>query len=83
MADKCAEVAGLNVERAIGIQMRPPLAKPDLNPSFTSRRLGNFEKSKDRSKSLPPAGLEDGIIVGTLNSGTGWARKKIGIYHEK
>lgn len=45
MADKCGEVAGLTVERAMGIQRRPPPSQP--TPNFTSWRFGNLEKSKD------------------------------------
>jgi len=46
-ADKCGEVAGLSVERAIGIQCRLPWVQP--TPKFTSWRFGSLEKLKDRS----------------------------------
>ena len=83
IADKHGEVAGLSVERAIGIQSTPPRAKPDLNPNFTSWRFGNFEKSNDRSKSFPPAMLENCVSVGISRTRTGLARRKSDIYHEK
>ena len=57
IADKHGEVEDLIVERAIGMQSRPPPDNPDLNPSFTSWRFGNPEKSNDRSRFLPPAAL--------------------------
>ena len=48
MADKCGEVADPRVERAVGIQNRPPPIQ--LTQNHISWRFGNSEKSKDRSK---------------------------------
>jgi len=76
IAVKCGEVVGLSVERAKGIQNRPPRVKPDLNPSFTSRRFGNFEKSKDRSKASISPGLEGSVSVGIPRTRISWS----GIY---
>ena len=46
--DKRGEVVGRMVERAIGIQGRPPPIQ--RTPRSTSWRFGNLEKLKDRSK---------------------------------
>lgn len=47
-----ADAVGLRVERASGIQNRPPPIQ--LTPKCTSRRFGSLEKSKDRSKASSP-----------------------------
>ena len=61
MADKCGEVEGLRVERAVGIQIRPPSIQP-VAPKFTYWRFGNLEKSKDRSKALRPPTFGGGVL---------------------
>ena len=63
MVDKCGDVAGLNVERAIGIQGRPPYVEPALKPKLTSRRFGSLEKSKDRANVSLPSTLGSGAKV--------------------
>ena len=45
MVDKYRDVAGLRVERVIGIQGKPPSAEPTLKSKFTFRRFGRFGKS--------------------------------------
>ena len=50
MTDKCGEVVRLMVERAMGIQGRPPSLKSSEKPKVTSWMFRNLEKSKDRSK---------------------------------
>jgi len=69
IADKRGDVAGLRVERALGIQGRPPLFQPSLKPKFTSWRFGNLEKSKDCSKVSQPStsgirGVSVDIVAG-------------------
>ena len=48
IVDTCGEAVGFRVERAEGIQSRPPLIQPI--PKSTSWRFGNSEKLKDRPK---------------------------------
>jgi len=56
IVDKRGEVASLSVERAVGIQSKPPLAH--RTSKSTSWMLGNFEKSKDRSEVSMPSTIE-------------------------
>ena len=51
MEDKHGEVACLIVERAMGIQRRPPCVQAGLR--VTTRSFGSLEKSRDRSNSPP------------------------------
>lgn len=57
--DKHREEAGLRVERAAGIQGRPPSAQPTTK--FTSWIFGNLEKSKDCSGAPRSPMSEDGV----------------------
>ena len=61
IADKRGEVAGLRLERAVGIQGSPPFTQP--TPNSTSRRFGNLEKSKDRLKVWPSTSVVSVPIV--------------------
>ena len=68
MVDKFGEVAIFMVERATGIQSRPPPVQPTANS--TSRRFGNLEKLKDRSKASRPTTSEGGNSVSTSSART-------------
>ena len=59
IVDKCGEVSGLRVDRAIGIQRRPPPIQQ--TPNSTSLRHGNLEKSKDRSGASPASAPGGGV----------------------
>ena len=76
IVDKRGEVAGLRVERAIGIQSRLPPVQPTLKS--TSSRFWSLEKSKDRSKASHPPTLGDSVSVNTLHPRTGytWRRSR-------
>ena len=60
--DKCGEVAGLRVERAIGIQGLPLLICQTAWLNLTSLSLGNSEKSRD-----PPSALLSESTPGVLS----------------
>ena len=55
MADKCGEVVRLSVEKAIGIQSKPPSSQRTLNSTFW--RFGKLEKSNDRPGASRPSKL--------------------------
>ena len=78
MASKRGEVAGLRVERAVGIERRPPPLQ--RTPKRTSWRFGSLEKSKDRSKVSRPSMSEGSISVNTSHART---RRNGGIYRSK
>ena len=70
MADKCGEVVSLRVDRAIGIQGRPPPVH--LIPKCTSWRFGSLEKSKDCIDGvLSMLGVASASIFWALESGRG------------
>jgi len=64
MVGGCGDVAGLSVEKATGIQGRPPPVEPTRKPSFISRGFGRLEKSKDRSKVSLASISGNGVRVG-------------------
>ena len=59
IADKCEEAVGVRVERAVGIQSKPPPVQP--TPNTSSWRFGNLERSKDRSKASRPSTSGGGV----------------------
>lgn len=75
MVDKRGDVVGLSVERAMGIQDRPPSAEPTLKPKFASRRFGSLEKSKDRSNVSLASASGEGVSVGISCAKTNWGRR--------
>ena len=80
MVDRRREVAGLTVERAMGIQTRPPPVRPARKPSFTSWRFGSLEKSKDRSKASTKLSASGNGISGFFFA---WIERRRGVYHEQ
>jgi len=68
MADKRRDVAGLIVERAIGIQSRPP-----PTPNFTSWRFGNLGKLNDRLKASRPSMSGDRVSASISHVEPAWA----------
>ena len=65
--DKRGVVTGLSVERAVGIQGMPPLAKQ--NDNFTSRRFWDSEKSRVSG----PSASRGNVSYNISHTGTSWA----------
>ena len=79
--DKCGEVAGLSVARAIGIQGGPLPITLTKWLKLTSSSFGNSEKSKDRPKaSRSGSAPGDNVSVGTPCTGISRTRRNDGTY---
>lgn len=77
MVDKHGEVADLRVERAVGIQGKPPSTQPITKSTVWI--FGNLEKSKDCSGAPKPS--ISGDNVSTFRAGASWARRRDGTYN--